>query len=86
MDSAIKKADEKLAFISKDKEALRLYHLRERALSDWTSGVNHAKREASLEIAENLLDVLDVQTIAQKTGVSIKTLEKMKQNKEQADF
>jgi len=59
MDTAIKKADEKLTFISTDKEALRLYHMREMALSDWTSGINNAKREGRqegrIEIAAKML-------------------------------
>jgi flagellar biosynthesis/type III secretory pathway protein FliH len=31
------------------KESLREYHLQEMALSDWTSGVNHAWREGFRE-------------------------------------
>jgi predicted transposase YdaD len=34
-----------LFFKMNDAEALREYHMREMALSDWTSGVNHARRE-----------------------------------------
>ncbi|MDR2619047.1 MAG: hypothetical protein LBC62_09270, partial [Treponema sp.] len=45
MDSAIQKAEEKMAFVAQDKEALRAYQMREMAMSDWTSGLNHAKRE-----------------------------------------
>lgn len=55
MDTAIKKADEKMTFISNDKEALRLYRMREMAMSDYTSGVNHAKRETQKEIAKEML-------------------------------
>jgi predicted transposase/invertase (TIGR01784 family) len=49
MDTAIRKAQERTAFVASDKEALREYHLREMALSDWTSGVNHARREGLRE-------------------------------------
>jgi predicted transposase YdaD len=49
MDAAIQKAQERLAFVAGDKEALREYHLREMALSDWTSGVNYARREGIAE-------------------------------------
>jgi hypothetical protein len=45
MDVAIQKAQKRLDFVANDKEALREYHMREMALSDWTSGVNHALRE-----------------------------------------
>jgi predicted transposase/invertase (TIGR01784 family) len=45
MDVAIGKAQERLTFVANDKEALREYHMREMALSDWASGVNYARRE-----------------------------------------
>ncbi|MDR3115920.1 MAG: Rpn family recombination-promoting nuclease/putative transposase [Treponema sp.] len=49
MDSAIRKAEEKMVHVSMDKEALRAYHLREMALSDWASGLNHARQEGRKE-------------------------------------
>jgi hypothetical protein len=49
MDGAIQKAQERLTFIANDAEALREYHMREMALSDWTSGVNHARQEGAKE-------------------------------------
>jgi predicted transposase/invertase (TIGR01784 family) len=45
MDAAIQKAEEKMAYVTSDKEALRAYQMREMALSDWTSGLNNARRE-----------------------------------------
>jgi predicted transposase/invertase (TIGR01784 family) len=45
MDRAIAKAQDKLAFVSCDTEALRAYEMREKALLDYTSGINHARRE-----------------------------------------
>jgi hypothetical protein len=38
-----------MSYICNDKEALRAYQMREMALSDWTSGVNHARREGREE-------------------------------------
>jgi predicted transposase/invertase (TIGR01784 family) len=49
MDATIRKAEEKMAYISGDKEALRAYQMREMALSDWASGINHARREGMRE-------------------------------------
>ncbi|GHU73063.1 hypothetical protein FACS189450_12090 [Spirochaetia bacterium] len=49
MDTAIQKAQERTDFVSADKEALRAYQMREMALSDYTSGINHAKREGLKE-------------------------------------
>ncbi|MDR0584612.1 MAG: hypothetical protein LBG57_09745, partial [Treponema sp.] len=43
------KAEEKLVYVSGDKEALRAYQMRELALSDWTSGLNHAREEGLRE-------------------------------------
>jgi predicted transposase/invertase (TIGR01784 family) len=42
MDSAISKANDRLNFVSQDKDFLRAYHLREMAMSDWTTGINTA--------------------------------------------
>ncbi|MDR0451415.1 MAG: Rpn family recombination-promoting nuclease/putative transposase [Treponema sp.] len=45
MDAGIRKAEERLAHVTGDKEVLRAYQMREMALSDWTSGLNHAREE-----------------------------------------
>ena len=45
MDSSIAKAQEKIAFVTRDKNALRDYQMREMALSDRTSSLNYARRE-----------------------------------------
>jgi flagellar biosynthesis/type III secretory pathway protein FliH len=49
MNAARLKAQEQAAIVAGDKEALREIHLREMGLSDWTSGVNHARREGIQE-------------------------------------
>jgi predicted transposase/invertase (TIGR01784 family) len=49
MDRAIQKAEARVEHISKDKEALRAYEMRQMALSDWTSGLNYARREGLKE-------------------------------------
>jgi predicted transposase/invertase (TIGR01784 family) len=45
MDTAIRKAQEKVAYVSQDAETLRLYQMRELAQMDYVSGINHARRE-----------------------------------------
>jgi predicted transposase/invertase (TIGR01784 family) len=45
MDTAIQKAQERMTFVTNDKESLRAYDMREMALSDYTSGMNFARRE-----------------------------------------
>ena len=42
MDAAISKANERLNFVSQDKDFLRTYHLREMAMSDLTTSINTA--------------------------------------------
>jgi predicted transposase/invertase (TIGR01784 family) len=49
MDKAIQKAAARVAHIAKDKDALRAYEMRQMALSDWTSGINHARSEGIKE-------------------------------------
>jgi predicted transposase/invertase (TIGR01784 family) len=44
MDTAIKKAYEKIAFVSKDRDLWHAYRMREMALSDYTSGINAAEQ------------------------------------------
>jgi hypothetical protein len=63
MDVAIQKAQERLAFVANDKEALREYHMREMALSDWTSGVNYVRQEG----AKEALDLLSQEKTVEET-------------------
>jgi predicted transposase/invertase (TIGR01784 family) len=67
----LQKAQERLEVVKNDKEALREYHMREMALSDWTSGVNYAQQEGAKEIARNLkADGVPAEQIAKWTGLS----------------
>ncbi|MDR0597225.1 MAG: Rpn family recombination-promoting nuclease/putative transposase [Treponema sp.] len=90
MDAAIRKAEEKLARVSGDKAALREYQMRELALSDWTSGINHAREEGmekgmekgmeekAKEVARNLRQLgLPVEQTAQATGLSPEDIAKL---------
>jgi predicted transposase/invertase (TIGR01784 family) len=86
MDTAIRKAEERLAYVSSDKEALRAYQMRELALSDWTSGINHARREGrkegrkegQREIASKMRKRgIPVAQIAEDTGLSVEDIEKL---------
>jgi predicted transposase/invertase (TIGR01784 family) len=82
MDRAIQKAEEKMVYVTQDKEALRAYQMRELALSDWTSGINHAKREGiqegKREIARNLKKIgMPVGQIADAAGLSIEDIAKL---------
>jgi predicted transposase/invertase (TIGR01784 family) len=49
MDTAIQLAQDKLEMIARDPELLRAYEQYEKAASDWTSGINGARREGRQE-------------------------------------
>ncbi|GHV95369.1 hypothetical protein AGMMS50293_16890 [Spirochaetia bacterium] len=74
MDAAIQRANERMDFVSQDKEALHAYHMRQMALSDWTSGVNHAfktgKAKGKEEIARKMkARGYPLREIAENTGL-----------------
>jgi len=86
MDSAISKANERLNFVTQDKEFLRNYHLREMAMSDWTTGVNTAMEKGiekgamqkQIEIAGNLLgEGLPMELIQKTTGLDMETIQSL---------
>jgi predicted transposase/invertase (TIGR01784 family) len=59
MDRAIKKAAERAESVFRDKEALRAYQMRQMALSDWTSGINHARREGEQKGERKIVELLE---------------------------
>jgi predicted transposase/invertase (TIGR01784 family) len=82
MDAGIQKAQERLEYVANDAEALREYHMREMALSDWTSGVNHArwegKEEGQKEIARRMkIRGRPLEEIAEDTGLTVEQIEKL---------
>jgi predicted transposase/invertase (TIGR01784 family) len=75
MDSAIKAANERQAYITQDDEARRAYWSRRKAEHDRISGLNYARdegrRENTLEVAKNLMaNGVSIEIIAQSTGLS----------------
>lgn len=91
MDAVIRKAEERLEWLSSDEGTIKLYKAREESLIEKMSlideaeerGLQKGEHNKAIEIAKNLIDVLDVDTIALKTGLSIKDIEKIKkENKE----
>jgi predicted transposase/invertase (TIGR01784 family) len=83
MDAAIEKTDKKLRTVSQDEETRRIYEMREKAMSDWTSGVNHARREGelvkALAIARNMMKRnRPIDEIIEDTGLTRAEVEKLK--------
>lgn len=75
MDNVIRRAEEKLTYLSSDEEFRRLYELREKQLRDEISRINDARREGikegKKEVVKRLLDLnTPLEVIAQATGFS----------------
>jgi predicted transposase/invertase (TIGR01784 family) len=78
MDAAIGKAEQKIEYLSSDEEAMRIYYERERSLHERANMISSAEERAKLQVAKNLLDILDDETIALKTGLDIKEIKKLR--------
>jgi predicted transposase/invertase (TIGR01784 family) len=77
-DGVINKTYERLNFVSKDKEVLWAYHMREMAMSDWTTGVNTAFEKGVMQVAKNLLHKgLSVELIQETTGLDMETIQSL---------
>ena len=86
----IRSAKDQLVRMSNDAEQREIYDMRAKILKDKVSALNKAKEEGreegreegekkkAFEIAKNLLDVLDNETIATKTGLTIEEIEKLR--------
>ena len=78
----IRQAKDELIRMSNDDTQREIYEMRAKTLRDKISALNEAERkgiqQGKREIAKSLLDVLDIETIALKTGLSIDEINKLK--------
>lgn len=86
----IKEAKDELYRLSRDKKELELYSMREKSFLDKVSALTAAEEKGlekgrlegeknkAIEIAKNLLDVLDNETIAIKTGLSVEEINELR--------
>uniref|UniRef100_UPI003BAD3897 hypothetical protein n=1 Tax=Clostridium tertium TaxID=1559 RepID=UPI003BAD3897 len=85
LDTAIEKAKQKIEYLSSHEETMRIYYERERSLHERANMISsaeiRAEKKAKLEIANNLLDVLDDETISIKTGLNIEEIKTLRENK-----
>ena len=94
MDRAIAKAQEKIAFVSRDKNAFRDYQMREMAFSDRTSSLNYVRREGWQEgkqegrqemLSEYILKLFgkgkSVEEISNLTDLPVEDLNKILNNR-----
>ena len=81
----IREAKDELVSISNDQEQRELYEMRAKILKDKVSALNEAERKGinkgKFEVAKNLLNILDDETIAKTTGLSIDEIKKIRENK-----
>lgn len=82
MDSAIKRAEKKLEYLSSNKEAIELYQAREDALHERANMISSAKAEGQVEkavqVAKNMLaSGLDIETISSFTEMPVEELKKL---------
>ena len=86
----IRQAKDELIRMSNDDTQRQIYEMRAKTLKDKVSALNEAERKGiekgiaegeknkAIEIAKSLLDILDKETIALKTGLSIDEINKLK--------
>ena len=87
----IREAKDELVRMSNDKEQREIYEMRAKILKDKVSALNEAERKGiekglqqgeknkAIEIAKNLLDVLNDETISLKTGLTIEEITRLRQ-------
>ena len=76
--------------MSNDKEQTEIYEMRSKILKDKVSALNEAERKGieqgikkgimqrTIELSKNLLDVIDNETIALKTGLTIEEINELR--------
>lgn len=79
LEPAIKKAEKRIEYLSSDEETMNIYWERERSLHERANMINSAERRKTIEIAINLLDILDDKTISEKTGLDIEIVKKIRE-------
>ena len=89
MNDILKEKDQ-LIRMSNDDTQREIYEMRAKTLRDKVSALNEAERKGiekgiaegeknkAMEIAKSLLDVLDIETISLKTGLSIDEISSLK--------
>ncbi len=78
LDTAIEKAEQKIEYLSSDEESMRIYYERERSLHERANMISSVEERKAIEIAKNLLDVLDDEIIAAKTGLDIEEVKSLR--------
>lgn len=81
MDEDIKKAEEKIEYLSSDPKTIELYKVRERSLHDRMNMINGAKEEGKAEVAKNLLQMgMNILDVIKATGLKEEDIKRIKEN------
>lgn len=81
LDIAIEKAEQKIEYLSRDEETIRIYYERERSLHERTNMVNSEEGRKSVENAINFLILgVDIETVSKGTGLSIEKVRELNNN------
>ena len=81
MDSAIKKAEQRIEHLSSDEEAMKIYWERERSLHERANMINSVKERNSIENAVNFLKLgVDIETVSKGTGISLDKVRELYNN------
>ena len=74
----IREAKDELEYLNGDEEERRLAELREKAIRDEVTNINHAKKENSIEIAKKLKEMnMNVEDIKKATGLTKQEIEEL---------
>jgi predicted transposase/invertase (TIGR01784 family) len=79
MDADIKKAEEKIEYLSSDPKALALYKARERSLHERANMISSAQEDKAVEVATNLLKLgVSEEIVSKGTGLPIEEVIEIK--------
>ena len=80
-DPAIKKASSVLNYLANDKETMRLYELREKAIHDEVTRIEGAREEGMKQVALSLLSQnVSIEVIMNSTGLKKEEIEVLKES------
>ena len=82
----IREAKDELIRLSNDDKQREIYEMRSKIMKDKVSALNEAERKGiekgiqqeKIEIAKNLMDVLDDETISLKTGLTVEKIQQLR--------
>lgn len=78
MDAVIGKAEQKIEYLSSDEEAMKIYYEIEKSLHERANMISSVEKRGKLEVSKNLLDILDDETIVEKTGLYVEEIKMLR--------